>query len=321
MSPGSPLYGAARWVERRFLPIALGLSLLALVHPGLFTWFGPRIPLGLGLIMFGMGMTLELADFRSVLRTPSRVLLGLVFHYSIMPLLAFSLSTLLGLPREAAIGVVLVGACPCGTASNVLSYLAGANVALSVVLTLVSTAVAPLVTPAIVQLLIGERVDVDFTAMAGSVFWIVVFPLADGLILRRLLRPLLKQGLEPVLSVMPAFSILVISLVIACVVGLNRATLLDFPLAVMAAVVLHNLLGLALGYGAAKACRFPEQDARAVAIEVGVQNSGLAVALAVQHFGPASGLPGAVFSLWQNMSGSVLARWWSGRREGSGVLP
>jgi BASS family bile acid:Na+ symporter len=212
--------------------------------------------------------------------------------------------------------MVLVGASPCGTASNVLSYLAGANVALSVVLTLASTMLAPLATPAIVHLLLGERVEVDFWAIAGSVFWIVVFPLVDGLVLRRLLRRLAGRRLEQVLAVMPAFSILVISLVIACVMGLNRATLLAFPAAVMAAVALHNLLGLALGYGAARACRFPERDARAVAIEVGVQNSGLAVALAVQHFGPASGLPGAVFSLWQNVSGSVLARWWSGRPPG-----
>ena len=296
-------------LERHFPLIAAGLSALALLWPGLFAWGGAFISPALGVIMFGMGMTLDWEDFRrAFVRWPS-ILLGLGLQYSVMPLVAVVLGFGLGLPREALIGLVLVGASPGGTASNVLAYLARADVALSVLLTLCSTVVAPLATPALVELILGQRVDIDFFGMMRSVFWIVVFPLMDGLVLRRIL----KHRLAPVQRFLPSLSILVISLVIACVVALNREAILGFPTLVILAVTAHNLLGLVLGYGLTRLCGRGETEARTIAIEVGVQNSGLAVALAMKHFSAAAALPGALFSLWQNMSGAFLARFWSGR--------
>lgn len=298
-------------VERHFPLIAAGLSALALLWPGLFAWGGAFISPALGLIMFGMGMTLDWQDFRRAFTRWPSILLGLGLQYSIMPLLAVALGLGLGLPREALIGLVLVGASPGGTASNVLAYLARADVALSVLLTLCSTVLAPLATPALVELILGQRIEIDFLGMMQSVFWIVVFPLLDGLILRRLL----KHRLAPVQRALPSLSILVISLVIACVMALNREAILGFPALVILAVTAHNLLGLGLGYGLTRLCGRGETEARTIAIEVGVQNSGLAVALAIKHFSVAAALPGALFSLWQNVSGAFLARFWAGRSD------
>ena len=295
-----------RFIERNFILIALAMSAVALAHPPSFTWVKPHIPLGLGIIMFGMGLTLDFEDFREILRKWPLVGLGVVLQYAIMPVLAVAISLILGLPAEVVIGMVVVGACPGGTASNVIAYLAKANVPLSVTMTLASTCLAPVLTPAIIYLLLERQVQLDFWAMVGSVFWIVVFPLMDGLILRRLFR----GWLEPFLRYFPSLSIMVISLLIACIIGLNQKTLLAFPALVLLAVVLHNGLGLASGYGLARLCRCSKRDARTLAIEVGMQNSGLGVALAVKYFGAATALPGALFSLWHNLSGVTLARRW-----------
>ena len=233
------LESVSRRIESHFITIAVILSGVALAYPPSFTWIKPHIPLGLGIIMFGMGLTLEFGDFREILRKWRLVGLGVILQYTVMPLLAVGISYTLGLPPEAAVGMVVVGACPGGTASNVIAYLARANVPLSVTLTLTSTCLAPVLTPAIVYLVLEKQVHIDFWSMVQSVFWIVVFPLVDGLILRRLLR----RRLEPVLRVFPSVSILVIAMVIACIIGLNRQALLAFPLLVFLAVVLHNTLG------------------------------------------------------------------------------
>lgn len=294
------------FIERFFIPITATLCAIALAHPPSFTWIKPHIPLFLGVIMFGMGLTLEFGDFRNILGKWRLVGFGVFMQYAIMPVLAVGISFALGLPPEATVGMVLVGACPGGTASNVVAYLARANVPLSVTLTLASTCLAPVLTPAIVYLILEQKVEMDFWGMVASVFWIVVFPLVDGLILRRLLR----RWLEPFLRYFPSLSILVIAMLIACIIGLNQTTLLALPVLVFAAVVLHNGLGLAAGYSLARLARCSRRDARTLAIEVGMQNSGLGVALAVAHFGAASALPGALFSLWHNISGVFLARRW-----------
>lgn len=300
-----------RFIEKQFILIAVVMSAAALIHPPSFTWVKPHIPLGLGVIMFGMGLTLDFEDFRDILRKGRLVGLGVLLQYLVMPVLAVGISFFLGLPAEAVIGMVVVGACPGGTASNVIAYLARANVPLSVTMTLASTTLAPLLTPVIIYLILDRQVEIDFLAMVESVFWIVVFPLVDGLILRRLFR----KRLEPFLRYFPSVSIMVIALLIACIIGLNQQTLLAFPLLVLLAVVLHNGLGLAAGYGMARLLRYSRRDARTVAIEVGMQNSGLGVALAVKHFGAATALPGALFSLWHNLSGVSLARRWRGHSE------
>ncbi|WP_035104220.1 bile acid:sodium symporter family protein [Desulfohalovibrio reitneri] len=298
---------AAACVERGFLPLAVGFSLAALLHPPLFTWLAPHIPLGLGIIMFGMGMSLEPADFKAVLPRWPAVLVGAALQFGAMPLLAWATARALHLPPEAALGLVLVGACPGGTASNVIAYLSRSDTALSVVMTFCSTALAPILTPTLVHWLEGARIAVDWRSMAESVFWITAFPLFDGLILRRLLR----HRLTPVLRVFPSVSILTISAIIACVVGLNQATILALPWLVALAVVVHNLAGFGAGYGLTRLLGFDRVTARTVSIEVGMQNSGLGVALAGKFFGAAHALPGALFSLQQNLVGIVLARLWS----------
>jgi len=299
------------YIEKNFLLIAVVMSAVALAYPPSFTWVKPHIPLGLGIIMFGMGLTLEFGDFAQILRKWPVVGLGMALQYIIMPILAVVISRFLGLPPEIAVGMIVVGACPGGTASNVIAYLAKANVPLSVTMTLASTCVAPLLTPAIIYLLLERQVEIEFWAMVQSIFWIVVFPLIDGLILRRLFR----HRLEPFLRWFPSLSIIVIALLIACIIGLNQTTLLGLPAMALLAVILHNTLGLAAGYGLARAARCSRRDARTLAIEVGMQNSGLGVALAVKHFGAASALPGALFSLWHNISGVTLARRWRNRQD------
>ncbi len=295
-----------RFIEKHFIIIAVVLSGIALAYPPSFIWIKPHIPLGLGIIMFGMGLTLDFEDFRDILSKWRLVGIGIIMQYAVMPVLAVSISFVFGLPPEAVIGMVVVGACPGGTASNVIAYLARANVPLSVTMTLASTCLAPVLTPAIIYLLLEKQVEIDFWSMVQSVFWIVVFPLVDGLVLRRLFR----KRLEPFLRFFPSLSIMVIALLIACIIGLNQRILLTFPILVLIAVVLHNSLGLAAGYGFARLLKYSKRDARTLAIEVGMQNSGLGVALAVKHFGAATALPGALFSLWHNISGVSLARWW-----------
>lgn len=295
-----------RIIEKNFILITLLLSGIALVYPPSFIWIKPHIALGLGIIMFGMGLTLDFEDFRDILRKWRIVGFGIIMQYAVMPLLAVGISFVLGLPHEAVIGMIVVGACPGGTASNVIAYLAKANVPLSVTMTLASTCLAPILTPLIIYLLLEKQIEIDFWSMVQSVFWIVVFPLVDGLILRRIFR----KRLEPFLRFFPSLSILVIALLIACIIGLNQKTLLALPLLVFIAVVLHNGFGLVIGYGLARLGKCSKRDARTLAIEVGMQNSGLGVALAVKHFGVASALPGALFSLWHNLSGVTLARKW-----------
>lgn len=299
-----------RLIETNFLIIALFLSGSALAKPDLFLWIKPHIAVALGIIMFGMGLTLEFADFKAVLPRKKLILAGAVLQYTVMPLLGLGFATLFNLPPEAALGLVLVGACPGGTASNVITYLAGGNVALSVTMTFVSTMLAPLLTPGIIWLLFHHHINLDFPAMMLSVFWIVVFPLVGGLLLRRMLR----SHIQALLKVFPSISILAISLVIACVVGLNQQTILAWPLLIMGAVVCHNLAGFGLGYAASRLLGSDARDARTVSIEVGMQNSGLGVALAHAFFTVQTALPGALFSLEQNIAGIALARFWK-RRE------
>jgi BASS family bile acid:Na+ symporter len=295
------------FIERNFLPLAVVLSAAALIDPDWFTWIKAYIPHGLGVIMFGMGLTLTFEDFRDIARKWKIVGAGVLVQYTVMPLLAFGIGMALGLPEEALIGLVVVGACPGGTASNVIALLARANVALSVTLTLAATCIAPLVTPFVTWALLDARVHIDVAGMMESVFWIVAFPLFDGLVLRQLL----KKRLDPILHWFPSVSIVTISLLIACIIGLNRDMLLEFPALVALAVALHNAGGLLAGYGAGRFMGCSARDRRALAIEVGMQNSGLGVALAVKHFGAASALPGALFSLWHNVTGMILARRWS----------
>jgi len=285
------------------------VSVVAYFVPAGFVWMKPQIPLLLGVIMLGMGMTLEIDDFRRVLQQPRLLGAGVAAQYLIMPLAGYLIARGLRLGPQLTAGFVLLGACPGGTASNVMAYLARADVGLSVSLTLCSTLLAPLFTPNLTWLYAHQAVEVNVLGLMKSVFWIVVFPLAGGLLLRRLLRPLVLRLLE----FFPVISVVIICAVIGCVVALNVETIRTVSAMVAVAVVLHNACGLALGYGCGHFLCSDRNVKRTLAIEVGMQNSGLAVALATSAaaFGPLAALPGALFSLWHNLSGAALASYWA----------
>lgn len=259
----------------------------------------------LGLVMFTMGLTLRPADFALVVRRPLPVVLGVMAQYVIMPLCAVLVVSLLGLPSELAAGVILVGCAPGGTASNVVSYLARGDVALSVAMTSVSTLLAPLLTPLLTLWLAGRYMPLDGAGMARTIVTIVLLPVIAGIIVRLLLAPLA----EALLPVLPWLSVAAISIIVAIVVSGSADAMLSAGALVLVAVIAHNLLGTALGYGAATLARLPVAARRTTGIEVGMQNSGLAAGLAAQYMDPLSALPGAVFSVWHNVSGALFAAW------------
>ena len=259
----------------------------------------------LGVIMFGMGLTLTLPDFKLVLSRPLPVLLGVFAQYAVMPLVGWGVAKTLGLSDELAVGVILVGCVPGGTASNVVAYLARADTALSVAMTSVATILAPVMTPLLTLWLVGERLPVDGKGMALTIVQIVLIPVILGLAARMLLPKLVTK----VLPGLPWFSVTVICIVVAIVVSLSADKLIEAGLIVLLAVVLHNGLGIGIGYLFGKVTGQAEISARTMAIEVGMQNSGLASGLAATFFTPAAALPGAVFSVWHNLSGALAAGW------------
>lgn len=286
-----------------FLPLALLASGLALWQPQWFAPTRPAIPWFLGAIMFGMGMTLTPSDFSRVAKQWGLVGVGLVAQYTIMPALALLIVTGLRLPKETAAGFVLLGACPGGTASNVVAYLARGNVALSVSMTLVSTLLSPVLTPWITWLLVSQKVEVQPLAMMQTIVLIVAIPVGAGLTVRKCAGGVVARLVKG----LPLFSMITICWVIGIVMALNQERILALPVAILAGVVLHNVCGMALGYGAGRLFTKNSSDCRTIAIEVGMQNSGLAVALASKHLTPAAALPAALFSLWHNLSGAAFA--------------
>jgi BASS family bile acid:Na+ symporter len=285
-------------------------ALLALWQPD---WVsqgkGAILPL-LGVVMFGMGVTLRWENFQAVWRRPRVVLLGSLMQYAVMPLAAWSIGLLLALPPELLAGLVLVGACPGGTASNVVCYLARGDLALSITLTTVSTLLAVVATPLLTWLYLGQRIDVPVTSMLLSIVQVVLLPVTLGILVNRFLG----RWLHGVKQLAPAISVTSIVIIVAIIVALNQPRLAELAALLVLAVILHNGAGLAAGYGLARLLGENQRVARTLAIEVGMQNSGLGVALALQYFGAAAALPGALFSVWHNLSGSLLAGWW--RRRG-----
>jgi BASS family bile acid:Na+ symporter len=288
---------------------------IAYWSPGLLVELKPAIVPLLGLVMFGMGVTLTLDQVVAVLRRPSLVGLGLGLQFGIMPLAAWLIGIAMDLPPELLAGLILVGTCPGGTASNLICYLARGDVALSITLTTASTLAAVVMTPALTWLLLGERVPVPALEMLLSIAQVVLAPVGLGLLVNHLLsrRAGPWQALQRLL---PLVSVAAIVLIIAIIVALNASSLAQTGATVVMAVVLHNGIGLTAGYWLARRLGQDETKARTFAIEVGMQNSGLAVALAVKFFSPAAALPGALFSIWHNLSGAALASWWGRRPPG-----
>ncbi|MFP4561087.1 MAG: bile acid:sodium symporter family protein [Thiohalorhabdus sp.] len=287
-------------------------ALAAYAAPGLFAPAAPAILPLLGVVMFGMGMTLTLADFAEVLRRPGQVGLGVGLQFAVMPAAAFGVGTALGLSPALVAGMVLVGSAPGGTASNVICYLGRGDVALSITLTAVSTLLAVLLTPALTWAYVGRTVPVPVADMLVTIAEVVLVPVALGVAV----NTLAGGRLRPVKRALPLVSVAAVVVIIAIVVALNRATLGGLAPGLVAAVVLHNLIGLGAGYGIARLLGLDIRRARTLAVEVGMQNSGLGVALAAKYLPAAAALPGAVFSVWHNLSGSALAAYWSRRGMG-----
>ena len=295
---------------QRWFPFwALMGSALAYLWPDSFAAAKAAIVPLLGVVMFGMGMTLSGRDFMAVVRRPGIVALGVTLQFFMMPLTGWLLANAAGLAGGLVAGVVLLGSCPGGTASNVICYLARGDVALSITLTAVSTLLAVVATPVLTWFYVGERIEVPVFALLQSTAEIVLVPVVLGITVNRLLAGRLAR----LQSALPLISMLAIVVIIAIIVGANHGSMREIGLGLVAVVILHNLAGLATGYYLPRVLRRNEAECRTLAIEVGMQNSGLAVALATVHLSALAALPGALFSIWHNLSGSILAGHWSRR--------
>lgn len=297
-------------VLTRLFPLwAVLLSVMAYYTPATFTPIGPWITTLLMLIMLGMGVHLKMDDFKRVLSRPAPVAAGIFLHYLVMPLAAWALAKLFQMPPDLAAGMILVGSVASGTASNVMIFLAKGDVALSVTISSVSTLVGVFATPLLTRLYVAADIQVDIAGMLLSILKIVIIPIALGLVIHHTL-PRLVKAVEPWL---PAFSMVCILAIITAVVAGSAANIASVGLVVIVAVILHNAIGLLGGYWGGRLFGFDESTCRTLALEVGMQNSGLAAALGKIYFTPLAALPGALFSVWHNLSGSLLAGYWSGK--------
>lgn len=307
------------WLINAFPLWVVALSALALVEPTWFTWFsGPWIVWGLAVIMLGMGLTLTIDDFRSVLRMPRAVILGFVAQFTIMPGLGWAMGRVFGLETPFAVGLILVACCPGGTASNVVTYLARANVCLSVVMTMCSTFAAVFMTPLLTSWLAGTLVKVDAWGLFLSTFQVVVLPVLLGLWINHVAPQLVRRTQ----LALPLLSVIVIALICASIIGGSAAAIKGAAIRLIGAVFSLHAGGFALGYLVARLTGWDRTVSRTVSIEVGMQNSGLGVVLARKHFAdPLTAVPCAISSVFHSVIGSVLAGWWRWRDGRTGSSP
>ncbi len=280
-------------------------SVIAFFYPKGFSWATNYTTMFLGAAMFGMGLTIKAEDFRIVFTRPKDLCIGFILQYTVMPLAAFALAKAFGLSADLALGVILVGCCPGGTASNVITYVAKGDVPLSVGMTIVSTLLAPLCTPVLVYFLAGSWVEVSLVTMMISVVKVVLIPVLAGILIYRIF----PKQVDAVREMLPLVSVIAIVMIISGIVGSNAEKIMTCGLLVMVVVAIHNTIGLALGTVAAKLMKLEEKKVTAIGIEVGMQNSGLAISLATANFAanPLATLPGAIFSVWHNISGTIYA--------------
>ncbi len=295
------------FVNKFFALFVIIVSFIAFYFPDYFIWITEYIAVLLGIVMFGMGLTMKVSDFVIVVKKPLSVCLGVLAQFIIMPIAAFSLAVILQLPPELAAGLVLVGACPGGTASNVMVYLAKGDIAVSVAMTSVSTMLAPILTPFILMLLANEWLPVEAGSMFISIIQVIIIPISLGL----LVNSFFPRAVTRSVRFLPVISVAAIIAIVGAVIAANKENILSTGVLVMIAVILHNSFGLLLGYAAAKISGLDETKRRAVALEVGMQNSALGTQLATAHFTPLAALPSAVFSVWHNISGPILVGWWN----------
>lgn len=289
---------------------ALLISLIAFAMNSAFAALSPAIVPLLAIVMFMMGLTLTKTDVERIAGDPKPILVGVVLQFVLMPVLALTFAKMLQLSNQLTIGMVLVGSCAGGTASNVVCYLAKGDVALSISMTMVSTLVGVVATPLLCAFYLSETVSVDTLALLLSIVQMVFIPVILGFSCKYFLSGLASRA-EPLI---PTLSVVIILLIIAIVVALNADRLLDVGFITLVAVILHNVSGLAGGYYVSRLIGLDIKQSQTIAIEVGMQNSGLGVALATQFFSATAALPGALFSVWHNISGSLLASLWGSKR-------
>lgn len=291
------------FASKTFALWVLLFAYLAFQFPDTYKQFAPYIPYLLGIVMFGMGITLTFNDFGEVFKHPKSVIIGVIGQFVIMPSIAFFLAKVFNLPADLAVGVILVGSCPGGTSSNVMTYLAKGNTALSVACTTISTLLAPILTPVIFYILASQWLEIDAAGMFISVLKMVLFPIFLGLVV----RAMFKKKIAEISQTMPLLSVISIVLILAAVVAVSKDKMMESGLLIFGVVVLHNCLGYLVGFFSAKLLGLNIADSKAVSIEVGMQNSGLGAALAAAHFNPIAAVPSAIFSFWHNVSGPILA--------------
>lgn len=293
----------SQFVSSTFAIWVLIFATVAYLSPSSFVWIGQYITILLGIVMFGMGLTITGADFKEVISRPKDVAVGVVGQFLIMPSLAFLLAKGLQLPPEIAVGVILVGCCPGGTSSNVMTFLSKGDVALSVTVTSVTTLLAPFVTPALILLLASEWIDIEPASLFVSIVQVVLIPIILGLIVQKLFNKQAKASVK----VMPLVSVVAIVAIVAAVVAGSQEKIAETGAIIFVVVVLHNVLGYLIGFFFAKLFKMNLAKRKAIAIEVGMQNSGLGATLANAHFSPLAAVPSAIFSVWHNISGPILA--------------
>ncbi|MGC8256534.1 bile acid:sodium symporter family protein [Leuconostoc mesenteroides] len=309
----------SKFLTKYFTFFVILVALLAIFIPGPGTTLATTkvgnlsaVSILLMIVLFGMGITLTPNDFKRVARNPLQVILGTIAHYVIMPFIAFLLVHLFGLTGAAAVGVILVGSAPSGTSSNVMSFLSGRDVALDVSIGLLSTLLAPVMIPTLLKLLAGKWVNVPFSSMFFSAFQIVVIPIVLGIIV----HTIFKEHVQKVIEIMPLISQVAILVIILAVLSANSKTILAVStLILVPVIILHNLLGYLLGYGFSKLMKMDTPQQKAITFEVGMQDSALASTLAISFFEPASAIAAVMFSVWHNISGSVLASLWKNHTE------
>lgn len=297
--------------------IVLVVAALALFVPKTGLWISVSwVNYLLMIVMFGMGLTLRLEDFKLVFTRPRDIIIGCIAQFTVMPLLAFALSKIFNLDPALMAGVVLVGTCPGGTSSNVITYLSKGDVALSVGMTSVNTLLAPVLTPAITYLLLKTTVHVDIIAMFLSIVKVVIIPIGLGFLINKFFGKFTQK----LVKILPMISVIAICMIVSTVVAHNAAKILSTGVLVFAVVILHNILGYGCGFGLGKLLKLSPEKTKALSVEIGMQNSGLATSLANTAFSSLAmaTVPGAIFSVWHNISGSILANIynrWNGRAD------
>ena len=297
------LAALSAFLGKTFAVWVILFAAIAYFYPAEFTFLAPYISILLGIVMFGMGLTLRAKDFSEVFTRPFDVVIGILGQFVIMPCLAWALCKVLGLPDEIAVGVILVGCCPGGTSSNVMTFLARGDVALSVSITACTTVLAPFVTPALIYLFASQWVEVSMSAMFLSIVKIVIVPIVLGIVVNALFGKVVRHAV----LCLPIISVVAIVSIVCAVVAVSHDRLAETGILIFVVVILHNCLGYLLGYLLGRIFGLSLHKRKTLSIEIGMQNSALGVALAMANFSPLSAVPSAIFSVWHNISGPIIA--------------